>query len=309
MGPFASRLRQVRPLLISNHPATLPVSASLDLLLFAAGAAVAGLAIYLAYVRRYRQIRFRREYDAKKLWEDLQALMEPVNVRLKKEAGLHAEMTNKVWIEIIFEPAVHVYGQAINCYHFYQLEAAMAMCRNTLDSAIYLGITNIRKKSVTSHEYRKVLPELKGKLGNWKYLERLGLRFGLVDEQTLGAIRGVRKVGNFSAHLAPSQDKEFRAWNERHKEDFKKWQEELKSAAEGRESLDMPALSKVLRDAPPPAEFMDGYKTWTTPNEAWIVLNATGILLIDIITRYWEKDATLSEEPLTPEMLGQFEAR
>ncbi len=287
----------------------MPVSASLDLLLFAAGAAVAGLAIYLAYVRRYRQILFRREYDAKKLWEDLQALMEPVNVRLKKEAGLPAEMTNKVWIEIIFEPAVHVYGQAINCYHFYQLEAAMAMCRNTLDSAIYLGITNIRKKSVTSHEYRKVLPELKGKLGNWKYLERLGLRFGLVDEQTLGAIRGVRKVGNFSAHLAPSQDKEFRAWNERHKEDFKKWQEELKSAAEGRESLDMPALSKVLRDAPPPAEFMDGYKTWTTPNEAWIVLNATGILLIDIITRYWEKDATLSEEPLTPEMLGQFEAR
>ena len=277
------------------------MSATSNLVFFVAGAATAGLAIYVSFVRRYRQILFSRENDAKKLWQDLQSLMEPVNVRLKKEAGLPADMTNKVWIEIIFEPAVHVYGQALNCYHFYQLEAAMAMCRNALDSAIYIGITNIRKKSVTSHEYREVSPKLKGKLGNWKHLERFGLRFELVDEQTLRAIRGVRKVGNFSAHLAPSQDKEFRAWNERHKEDFKKWQEELKSAAEGRDSLDMPALSKVLQVVPPPPEVMDGYKTWTTPQEAWIVLSATGALLIDIITRYWEKDATLSEEPLMPE--------
>ncbi len=225
-------------------------------------------------------------------------MMEPLNVRLKKQGGFPDDFDRHLWDDIVFNPAIHVYAQALNCYQFGQLEASMAMCRNAIDSAIYLGITMIREESLTSHKFREISSELKGRLWRWGNLERFALQFELLDEQVLKYVRMVRREGSFSSHIASSQDQEFRQWDERHRDEFKELQDNMSKAAGGKSSVDWPTLISILGEVPPPPP-TEGFKRWTAPEEAWNVLQATGNCLAIIITRYFTKTTTLSNAPLT----------
>ena len=240
----------------------------------------------------------RRKDDVRKIWKEFVNNLEPLDSLLKERGGFPENFNRHLWDDLVFNTAIHAYTQALNCYHYNQLEASMAMCRTAIDSAIYLGITQVREESITSHSFREISPELRKKVWRWNNLERFGKQFGLLDDKTLEMVRKVRKVGSFSAHLATSQDLEFRDFNDRHQDDFKKWYEDMEKAAQGKKSLNWEEMVSVFQTAPPPPVFEDVPRRWTIPEEGWIVLRVTGYCLATIIIRYFVNEATMSKAPL-----------
>jgi hypothetical protein len=277
------------------------MSLDLGLLYFVAGIAT-GCTIALLLLYRYyaRLIFFGRKDNVKKIWNQFVGMMEPLNARLKKEGGFPEDFDRHLWDDIVFNSAIHVYAEALNCYQFRQLEASVAMCRNAIDSATYLGITTIREESLTSHKFREISSELKGRLWRWENLERFARQFELLDEHDLNIVRIIRKQGSFSSHIASSQDTEFRKWNELYRDEFKQWENKVRKEAGGKSSIDSPTTVSVLRDIPPPPS-TEGFKIWTEPEEAWMVLQVTGYCLAIIIANYFTKTNTLSDAPLALE--------
>ena len=218
---------------------------------------------------------FKRNYVAKKIWQELYDELEPLNQKLKEEAGFPKHNRNVLWDELVFNSAIHVYAEGLNCFHHHLFEASTVMCRNSIDSAIFLAWHYIRTEDVTSFKLRQLTTLKRAEMRcNWKMLKKQAITLRLLGESDINFVEKVRDRGHFSAHIAIKQEESREKWEKETTPLYEAWQKGLPSK---------------------PLFIIPGHKQWTSPEEALGVLIDTKGILVRIIQNYFSSEETRSQ--------------
>ncbi len=211
---------------------------------------------------------------AKRLWREFNEGLEPLNRQLKKQLGFPRRNRNVLWDELAFNPATHMYAQALNSFHCGALEASTVMCRDAIDSALYLASTIVRTEDPTASEFRDTSAILSDTRWDWKMLRRYAIDLRLLTHDDIALVEEIRKAGNFSAHIAEMQDKQSRLLDKRYREDLNRRNRGIS-----------------LQPKPP----HDRFKRWTVPEEALLILTQTKVVLSKIIQNYFTSEQTFGK--------------
>ncbi len=196
-----------------------------------------------------------------------------------------------------FDLAFEVFREATSCYDCGNYEACAVMCRNSVDSFLYLAT---RLRIIRDQTYRDADAgiaeriydttyvmdhEIQEKVKAQKEIQFRVLEPKIIDLLVLSAeeLRTIdsfiRKAGNFSAHLMEAQDKEKFAWHETHKAELNKMIEDL----ENRKKPDFSVLINSRK------------KVWTSKQEALELLKTTSRCLDKIVTNYYTSEKTIKD--------------
>jgi hypothetical protein len=169
----------------------------------------------------------KRRSVAKRLFRQLLGELEPINQKLKEEAGIPKQDRILLWDVFLFNPAIRMYAEGLNCFISHCFEASMIMCRNAIDSAIYLASVYVHTKGKTAFKPRQIS---KSKNNKWhwdKQEKRHTIELGLLTESDIKHVEEVREKGNFSAHYAQRKDDSRRRWEiEEYLPVIQKWRKE-----------------------------------------------------------------------------------
>lgn len=222
---------------------------------------------------------FKRISPAKRVWKALYEELEPLNQKLKDEIGFSRNIRNVLWDELVFNSSLSIFAEALNCFHYHLFEASTLMCRNSIDSTIFLAWHYVRTDDLSTFKMRESR-SVKDSEWRWKTLKTQAIELKLLNEDDLKIVEEVREKGHFSAHTAVKQEKARSQWDEETYPLFEKWQKE--NAAQAQRGLPQTQPLPITR----------GYKRWTTEQEAFFVLIRTKDILVKIISNYFNSEKT-----------------
>jgi hypothetical protein len=221
----------------------------------------------------------------RELWEELQTELQQIDERVKSTAGYPNDL--RPTHHTVFGAAIQTYAQSIRCFKCDALEAAMVMCRETIDAALYFSATRLRTSDSTrfyieSRQRQGFIAELKrliaklrifGNLADdqkwyWGRLSTNAKKLGILTRKELNQVNlEVRQKGNFSAHIVMQQDKQIQEFSR-------------KGSSDG--------------------GVQSGIKLWTNEEEALEVLESTKTFLVKIIRNYFASDKTQFNSAINP---------
>ena len=218
---------------------------------------------------------FKRNQHAKRLWRELYDELEPLNKKLKNEIGFPEKMSNVLWDQMVFNSAIHLYAEALSCFHNNIFESSMIMCRNAIDSTFYLASTILRTEDpLKFHSSEKSAMFSKNKW-YWEEIKKNAIILDLLKESDIEFVEKIRDAGNFSAHLVIRQDESYRL--------LPKKNEQINN------SINMENDKKKSDSM-----FINyGFKRWTHRDEALIILTDTKNIIAKIIQNYFTNPKTL----------------
>ena len=227
----------------------------------------------------------KRRRIAKRLYKQLLDELEPLNQKLKKEVGIPKNIAVLLWDALLFNPAIRMYVEGLNCYISRCYEASAIMCRDAIDSAIYLASAYIHTKNKTQFRPRDLSSQIKNSEWRWGELKKRALKLKLLTESDIGHIQKIRDKGNFSAHYAMRRDLSRRQWTtNEYLAVNQKWRKEneteIKQRLENLASMPMPV-------------FRYYWKQGTIQEEALSILIETKDILEKLITNYFVSETTL----------------
>ena len=227
----------------------------------------------------------KRRSDAQKLYRQLLDELEPLNQKLKEEAGLPKYNRILLWDALLFNPAIRMYAEGLNCYVIRCFEASAIMCRNAIDSAIYLASNYLHPKSIINFKPRQISPQNRNNEWKWGVLRRYTNELGLLTESEIKHTEDVRKKGDFSAHFAETRDRSRREWEtNEYLPITQKWRKENDSKT--KQGLENLALI-------PMPTYHNYWKPCTSQEEALTTLAETKDILEKIINNYFISEKTL----------------
>lgn len=239
------------------------------------------IGVIMFLVRNIQRL-FKREDSIKRLLRELYNELEPLNQKLKEEANFPKYKSNVLWYDLVFGSAIYVYEEALNCFSAGAFEASTVMCRNAIDSAIYLGWEKVRTDDVLTNPLREPLDSKKTKTKwYWPDLKKQAIKLGLLEKTDITFVEKVREKGHFSAHFAMKRNEILRNYLEETDPIYKAWLKE--NEARSRQGL-----------RHKPAPMTRGYKQWTLPEEALTVLSDTKNILVMIVQNYFTSEKTLA---------------
>lgn len=198
-----------------------------------------------------------------------------------------------------FEDALLIFQQAARCYDFRAYDACAVMCRNAVDSFLLLATESriIYNQKYFDHdgflierycetifepdeEISEILNRKDEKHLKWNIIKEKILKLSVLNEADFKEIKsGIRKKGNFSAHLIESQKRESNRWFEEHEPDLNQILNDIKK----HKNPDWNTLKRDKR------------KTFTSREEAFDILKLTSSWLEKITINYYSKDETIKE--------------
>lgn len=225
----------------------------------------------------------KRRSSAKRLYRQLLDELEPLNQRLKEEEGIPRNDRILLWDVFLFKAAIRMYTEGLNCYIARCFEASAVMCRNAIDSAIYLDWAYVHTKGKIGFKQRQAAAQIKKT--HWASLRQHALELSLLTESEIKHVEEVRERGNFSAHYAEKRNSSRREWEiNEYLPVIQKWRKEnetqMKKGLENLASIPMPI-------------FRSYWKPWTSQEEALTTLAETKDILKKIISNYFSSEKTL----------------
>lgn len=219
-------------------------------------------------------VRFKVFSDEKPDKEDLVLKSSFIDNGLWEVVGLDIREFKEVYIDEYFNDLSDSYeqnrtpfedltfkliGEAIKCYTEGLYDGVVILCRSAVDSSLYLACVWARNKAnKETYEYRVPKPFEPGDEVHWNRLKNKSVELGFLPSNVLDEIEEVRDLGNFAAHIGERQLREMIKWSKENHDLIKTILEK------GKKGLNIQ-----------PKDYPEGYKLYTSKNEAYYAIKRT----------------------------------